>query len=363
MPHATIIAVMHFFGVSDYWLKFFQKFLKAPIKFAMDGSDSEVRIRRSGVPIQHRLSDAFDEAVLFCLDFAVNKRTESNLYRLHDDIWFWGDKDATVGAWHELQQFAGIMGLRLNEGKTGSVKLGGNPVSLQESGSSDALPSGPVSWGFLNLDPSGRWNIEEAQVETHIKELQLQLGACKSIFAWVQAWNAYAARFLSNNVGEPANCLGRPHMDSVIATLKKIQDRLFAADGLQGDNVIAHLREKLKTKFGVQDVPDGFFLFPIELGGLGLINPLIPLFGIYKKSLEVPTNLIEKAIEEEEIEYERAKKVFANGTSNSAHRMRPADNEEFISLEEYTRYREETSLPLCNAYEALMDVPSKTLLV
>ena len=68
------------------------------------------------------------------------------------------------------------------------------------------------------------------------------------------------------------------------------------------------------TRFGVQDVPDGFFLFPIELGGLGLINPLIPLIGVYRESLENPTDQIEKAIEEEEIEYERAKKAFTDGT-------------------------------------------------
>jgi hypothetical protein len=96
LPHATIMAVLRFFGVSDRWLRFFEKFLKAPIRFAMDGPNGQTQIRRSGVPLQHRLSDALSEAVLFCLDFAVNKSTESNLYRLHDDIWFWGDKDATI---------------------------------------------------------------------------------------------------------------------------------------------------------------------------------------------------------------------------------------------------------------------------
>ncbi len=32
-----------------------------------------------------------------------------------------------------------------------------------------------------------------------------------------------------------------------------------------------------------------------------------------------------------------------------------------MSLEEYTRYVEETSLPLCHAYRKLMDVPSQSL--
>ena len=33
-----------------------------------------------------------------------------------------------------------------------------------------------------------------------------------------------------------------------------------------------------------------------------------------------------------------------------------------MSLEEFTSYREETSLPLCRAYEALMDTPSQSRL-
>lgn len=360
MPHATIAAVLHFFGVSDLWLNFFEKFLKAPIKFAMDGTSAQVQVRQCGVPIQHRLGDALNESVLFCLDFAVNKATESNLFRLHDDIWYYGSKDATVKAWQVIKQFAYTMGLSLNEGKTGAVELSGSPVAAHEFGPSDQLPSGPITWGFLKMGPSGKWIIDDAYVQLHTDELKLQLEATKSIFAWVQAWNAYAARFLSNNIGEPANCLGRAHLDDAIGVMEKIQNKLFVADGLEGNSVIAHLRRKLESRFGSQDVPDGFFLFPIELGGLGLINPLISLFGVYKKSLENPTDLIDKAIEEDEVDYERAKKAFAEGTSRPGYRSKPADGEDFMSLEEYTNFREETSVHLGKAYKELMGAPVET---
>jgi len=41
--------------------------------------------------MSHVLSDTLGEAVLFCLDFAVNQRTKGrNIYRFHDDLWFWG---------------------------------------------------------------------------------------------------------------------------------------------------------------------------------------------------------------------------------------------------------------------------------
>ena len=362
LSHNTILTVLRFFGASERWLKFFEKFLKAPIKFTMDGPDSQTKIRRSGVPIQHQLSDALGEAVLFGLDFAVNKATESNLYRLHDDIWFWGDKDTTVKAWHSIREFADVMGLRLNEGKTGAVELSGHPVSAREFSASDALPSGPITWGFMKIGSSGTWTIDDAQVDAHTKELKLQLGACKSIFSWIQSWNAYVARFISNNFGEPANCLGRPHIDMVIEAFQKIQSGLFAADGLTGENAIGHLRAKLSTRFGIADVPDGFFLFPVDLGGLGLINPLVSLFLVYEKSLCNPASEIEKAIEDEEYYYERAKKDWTDGKIVPTHDRISAPNEEFLSLEEYTSYLEETSAPLHRAYGRLMDAPSQTLI-
>lgn len=88
LPHTTILTVLRFFGVTSLWLTFFEKFLEAPLKFAQDGPDAQTQVRKCGVPIQHRLSDALGEAVLFCLDFSVNKSTQSNLYRMHDDLWF-----------------------------------------------------------------------------------------------------------------------------------------------------------------------------------------------------------------------------------------------------------------------------------
>jgi len=280
---------------------------------------------------------------------------------MHDDIWFWGDKDSTVKAWQIIQQFTNVMGLRLNDAKTGAIELDGVPVSARQLGFSEGLPAGPITWGFLKIGPSGKWMIADKQVEAHVKELQLQLQACKSILAWVQAWSAYAARYLSNNLGEPSNCLGRPHLDLVIETFDNIQSRVFAADGLSGGNVIEHLRGKLRTRFGVIDIPDGFFLFPIELGGLGLVNPLVRLSGVYKESLKDPGSLIEKAWEEDELEYQRARRVFVEGTSPSRNQT-PDNYDTFMDLDEFMKYREETSESLYRAYKGLIDAPSQSLL-
>ncbi|CAF9919961.1 hypothetical protein IMSHALPRED_004779 [Imshaugia aleurites] len=363
LPHATIISVLHFFGVPETWLKFFEKFLKAPVKFVQDGPEAQTQTRRCGVPIQHRLSDAMGEAVLFCLDFAVNKSTESNLYRLHDDIWFWGSSNASALAWESIQEFASVMGLTLNEGKTGAAKVSGDlDVVPHETSLSNRLPQGEVRWGFLRLDSSGKWTIDDQQVETHIRELQQQLKACKSILAWVQAWNMYVARFISNNFGEPANCLGRPHLDMVIEAFEKIQRGLFADIDLPGENVGEYLRVELAARFGVENIPDGFFYFPIELGGLGMRNPLIPLFLVRGESLSDPMVKFDEAFELEEADYYNAKQSYEDGTSISRHlRTNTHDNEPFMSLDEYSRCREETSIHLHGAYTALLEPPRSAI--
>jgi hypothetical protein len=74
LPHQTISTVLDFLGVSDKWQKFFARYLQAPLKF-IDDPSSVPRLRRRGMPGSHALSDTLGEAVLFCLDFAVNQTT------------------------------------------------------------------------------------------------------------------------------------------------------------------------------------------------------------------------------------------------------------------------------------------------
>ncbi|KAK3167650.1 hypothetical protein OEA41_010777 [Lepraria neglecta] len=262
-----------------------ETFLKAPLKFVHDGPNAQTQIRQCGVPIQHRLGDALGEAVLFCLDFAVNKSTEANLYRMHDDLWFWGSSDATVAAWETIEEFTGVMGLTLNHGKTGSVHISNSSDSSYltvDSATLSKLPPGQVRWGFLSLDTTGNWAIDESQVEEHIPQ-----------------------------------CLGRAHLDMVILTFEKIQRKLFATGDMPGANVTSHLRSKLGERFGIQDIPDGFFYLPIELGVLGIRNPFIPLYLVYQDSSKEPMHLIDMTFEYEEEAYNKAKKAYEDGTSRS----------------------------------------------
>ena len=370
LPHSTIFAVLEFFGIKTRWLKFFRKFLETPLKFVQDGPDALTNIRRCGIPIDHALSDALGETVLFCLDFAVNQATHTNLYRFHDDLWFWGQEDVCVKAWDTIGKFARIMGLSMNEEKTGSVQVTEGSATPKTSKS---LPKGKVQWGFLVMDQSGSWTINDEEVNQHIEELRRQLKACKSVFAVVQAWNVYVSRFLANNFGRPQNCLGQRHIDMVITTFDRIQQRLFS-DAFGSSSLIDYLKQTIAQRFNVKDLPDGFFYFPIELGGLDVRNPLIPLLLVREvegtqaqkermigeiKKQKNPKEWIEEAFELEEEEYEKLKKRYDKGDEShlSSRALKLKDDEPFMSLEEFARYREETSAQLLNAYSQLQAEP------
>lgn len=71
---------------------------------------------------------------MFCLDYSVNQKTEGNvLCRLHDDFWFWGSEKDCVKAWGALTNLASVMGLEINNEKTGASFIshtGKTPQSL-----------------------------------------------------------------------------------------------------------------------------------------------------------------------------------------------------------------------------------------
>ncbi|TVY91547.1 hypothetical protein LAWI1_G008744 [Lachnellula willkommii] len=46
LPHSTVFTVLKFLNVSDKWISFFRKVLEVPVKFAEDGPDATVRVRK-----------------------------------------------------------------------------------------------------------------------------------------------------------------------------------------------------------------------------------------------------------------------------------------------------------------------------
>lgn len=362
LPHVTVLTTLKYFGIPEMWLNFFKVFLEAPLKFVQDGPTASTQIRKRGVPISHTLSDSFGESVMFCMDYAVNQHTQGGiLYRLHDDFWFWGAEETCETAWVAMTEYAKVMGLQFNEEKTGTVHMG------TARGKKDSvLPSGDIRWGFLVLDAEqGRFIIDQAQVDQHIEELDRQLSSCKSVFTWVQAWNGYFGRFFTNNFARPAMCFGRDHIDMAVATLSRIERALFSKSSNKasenGSSVTNYLRSVIAERFGIRDLPEGFFYYPVELGGLGLLNPYIQLLAMRENIKQTPQRLLQKAAIDDESAYQGAKERFERQGSDFPKLLKTKKGESlsFMSLDEYMRHPETYSLNLEYAYKRLIEVPEE----
>ncbi|KKY27868.1 hypothetical protein UCRPC4_g00848 [Phaeomoniella chlamydospora] len=349
LPHTTILSVLAFFGVSEKWIAFFKTFLEAPLKF-IDDETSTPRQRKRGTPGSHMLSDVFGEVILFCLDFAVNRYTDGeNLWRIQDDIWFWSSNHETcVKAWDAITRFTQTMKVTLNPVRTGTVRIvEQNRQTTNQIHSS--LPQGQIRWGMLVLNPeSGRFEIDQSLVDRHIKELAHQLQAKgNSVFSWIQAWNTYATTFFTSNFGKPANCFGQAHVDEMLNTHKRIQQKIFSNDntGNASGNVVKYLKNTITQRFGLTNIPDGYLFFPVELGGLELQSSFINLLQIRDSICSNPSQLLDKFLLAERSEYYRSKKAFETRHETdwrSDPKFRPKkDADIFMTFEEYTLYREE----------------------
>lgn len=349
VPHSTLVALFKFFHIPPRWIAFFEKFLRPNIKF--EGVDSEPKRRVRGIPMSHTLSTVFGELLLFTLDFKINQVTGSNLYRIFDDIHFWGSTEACISAWDTLKHFAEAMGLELNDEKSAAIVCRSGPASPTPPG----LPSGPVHWGFLELAHDASWIVNEQSLNEHCAEMKLQLSACPSIFSFVQAYNTYL-RFFLNNLGHPSYCFGRNHLDMVARTLVKIQSNVLL-DLTEGrhNNVISYLRERIKNsphlKAEDYTVPEGFFYFPVKLGGLDISNPLVSCFGHPLDLPDEPDSLITNARQQDRDEYEETKREYESGEAGWAI---PDGPEEFMSWENYAKAPPATSSHLPAAYKKLL---------
>ncbi|TKA77618.1 hypothetical protein B0A55_03131 [Friedmanniomyces simplex] len=376
LPHGAIKTVLRYFGVSETWLQFFARFLEAPLRF-MDDESAGPRRRKTGTPGAHVLSEVFAEVILYCLDFLVNQKTDGEiLWRLHDDLWFWSSHDKCVDAWATVNDFVRIMGIKTNEARTGAARMRkdvGSETGLASVGIGADLPHGQIRWGMLYLNPeTGRFEIDQAMVDTHIDELSRQLtDKDNSVFAWIQVFNSYAATFFTTNFGKPANCFGRQHVDNMLTTHNRIQRMVFtdgrSSGAEEGGSFVDHLKTVIANRQGVTNIPDGYFYFPTELGGLEIQSPFISLLQVRDAVLADSEKLF-REFEAAELEaFRTAKRNFEDGQPLRKRRRtvdpsyRPENPDEFMTFEEYTQYREELNFgfhnQLVDVFNRLLDKP------
>jgi len=241
-----------------------------------------------------------------------------------------------------MQKYASLVGFSFNMKKTGAVCVGG-PID-------PSLPAGTsgCQWGFLKLDAEkGRFVIDQASVDVHISELRRQLAATKSVFGLVNAYNKYL-RFFQRNFGDPAQCFGRTHADEVIETYRQIQKELFPETG---GSVIQYIQQMIEQRFGVKDIPNGWFYFPISRGGLEVWNPVVDFLSVRDNLKEQPNTFFE-LMEEDVKEYTRLFSLWKSGEGSSNSAVKG-----FLTYSQYVEGRETRLNKWWTAYMESREAP------
>ncbi|KAL9116745.1 MAG: hypothetical protein Q9187_006726 [Circinaria calcarea] len=313
----------------------------------------------------------------YFMDLAVNQEASMLLFRQHDDLWLCVPPQKCAKAWRTMQSFAKVMGVEFNKHKTGSVYLtSGGKIKDKEV--LNSFPEGTVAVDFLQLisPETGNWVINEEPVDAHVRQLQKQLAACTSVLSWVQTWNSCIGRFFGSTFGEPANCLGRAHVDNILETHQRMQQFLFSGENGTAKSVAEHLKQWISKRFGFTNVPDAFLFMPEHFGGLGLRNPFNSLFLVHGQFPKTPEQKMQEFFEQEREAYKATKATFdALGETGRRHRFRsiyPAgdgdsdsrqfpggDLDSFMTFEDFTHWRDSESHLLWRVYKDLREVPRK----
>ncbi|CAF0820848.1 unnamed protein product [Adineta ricciae] len=358
ISHEIIQIFLQACGISQIWLDFFDRFLKQPVYYKPGDAP---RQRQRGVPISHSLSYLFSELLIFGMDLYVYRNTGIFNYRLHDDFWFFHHDTPKIDqAWTLMTEYAQMTGLKFNAEKCGSVQI--QPANADNQAvqvlKSSVLPSKEVKWGFLNLQPSGRFTVNRDALVPYLDEMKDRLAKAPTVLEWVEIYDQYISFFM-RNFGKCANILGTYHTEQMWETFQVLHKHVFSeTDG----NAITVLAKRIEDNFSTSSIGqlcEGWFYWPLIQGGLGLKNIYLTLYGYHQQllltNLETFSQLPEKDVElyADLVEKYKAAKRSRDykGLLEYLH-----EDETLITLDEYTQIRETCHSHWTNVYQQMLQV-------
>lgn len=271
IPHAVALFLAERLGFPERWLAFLRKFLAVPVRWR-----GEVRVVRRGLLLDHVLSDVLAEYLLLLMDAHAWREARVRPMRVVDDIFLAGDDAAAVArAWRAVGTFCRATGLEVNEGKTGSVSVGGE--------SAPGLPPGPPRWGMLRLTPAGAWELDEDSWGRFEAVLRRQLARPMPALTLIALYNS-ALRYILKFLGQLAP-LGRRHRDQIAAAAARMHGGLFGP----GHGLLEEVRRRGQGTAGADGgraIPEALFYWPLTAGGLGLFNPVLALAAYHDAALD-----------------------------------------------------------------------------
>ncbi|XP_037039313.1 uncharacterized protein LOC119076579 [Bradysia coprophila] len=286
--HDAVLTVFEYFGVSSQWIQFFKKFLQPKVSFGQ-GEEPKAVVR--GVPTSHVLSSLFEETLLFLLDFYVNQKCDGmRIYRIDNEFWYWSDNTTSVkNAWDMMKGYGEVIGLKINENRSGSVTVYSDDALSQLANSIESTVSGPsplpqknIHWGYLQLYSNGTFVIDKKAIKIFLEEMQGLLDKSECVLEWINIFNKYLEFFI-RNFGKSALVSGKQHLDQINDSLRVIYEGLF---GSKDGNPVEKLKERFE-KLKSADIVDVWAYWPLERGGLGLVNPFIGIMSLREAYVDI----------------------------------------------------------------------------
>lgn len=298
IPHSTVVTVLEFLGVPEVFLSFFSRALEPTLSIKASANESNtLLIPKSGVPVGYGLEVLFSEAVLFFLDLATRKATESYMYRLYDRCYFVGTELQTKGFEKEAARFSNTMGLKLRH----TLPTGGLSIGLLTMGSS----------GSFSFDRTEELRVDDVKVALYATHVRARLKACSSVLDWVREWNDTVGIYAAYLFGLLANVFDETHREAVKAAYKRIRSIV-----LGGDDLTTYVTKMLTPHLtcGLERISldlEPIIYLPQAYGGLGLKTPFVTL-SFASQIRESASKKIEQYFNEETTYYTSAADRYNN---------------------------------------------------
>jgi hypothetical protein len=220
-----------------------------------------------------------------------------------------------------------------------------------------------------------QWIIDQDDLDAYICKVRKKLSACTSVLAWIDIWNRIVCQMVTPLFGPVANCMGKQHLNEVLAAIKKIHAELFTGDNGTGSSLTDQVKLMLNKIPGCPDISDAFIYLPQSFGGLGVQNPYTVL-SLASEVSENPAAAMQEYLKEDLKAYKKAKEKFEVMTEPARARklegiyadkekiaaaFPDGDTESFMSFEDWTKFRETSptsqGAKLYDVYFDLLRVP------
>lgn len=112
--------------------------------------------------------------------------------------------------------------------------------------------------------------------------MQGLLDKSECVLEWINVFNKYLAFFI-RNFGKTAIVSGKQHLDQIVSSLRMIYAGLFGSENASPVEKLKDRFDKLRTA----DIVDAWVYWPLEKGGLGLVNPFIGVMSLREAYVEI----------------------------------------------------------------------------